>query len=131
MRNRRFLVIEVCSHVAYMRIGEADNLSRITRIGKDFLVSGQTGIEDDFTAAPRDSSGSAAAEGSTVFKRQYPWPYGCFWQCVLYPASYTSRSCRTFQNKARAREVIFQMLQLTESNRNDLPANTRKLPCHK
>jgi hypothetical protein len=84
--NGRFLIIEVRSHVAYVRIGQADNLSRITWIGKDFLISGETSIENDFTTAPRDRSSGAPAENSPVFKRKNPWSYGCFCQRTLFPA---------------------------------------------
>ena len=70
--TRRLLIIEVRSHVSNVRIGQADNLARIARIGEDFLISGEAGIENDFAAAPGDRSRGAALKNSPVFERKNP-----------------------------------------------------------
>ena len=65
---RRFLVIEICSDISDVRIGEADNLPGVTGIGEDFLVTGEAGIENDFAAAARDGAGRAAVKDAPVFE---------------------------------------------------------------
>jgi len=50
-----------------MRIRQADNLSRVTGVGKDFLVASEAGIENDFAAAPRDCPGRAPVENFSIF----------------------------------------------------------------
>jgi hypothetical protein len=42
-------------------------LTGITWVGENFLVTGETGIENDFTAAARDGAGSAAVKYAPVF----------------------------------------------------------------
>jgi hypothetical protein len=54
-----------------VRIGEADNLPRITWVGENFLISGEAGIKNDFAAPARDGAGSAAIKGAPVFEREY------------------------------------------------------------
>ncbi len=44
-----------------MRIRKANNLTRVAWVRKDFLVTREAGIENDFAAAP-----SVCARGSTV-----------------------------------------------------------------
>ena len=63
-----------------MRIREADNLTRVARIGEDFLITGEAGIENDFSAPPRGCSGGAAVKNPPVFERKNAWPYVCFCQ---------------------------------------------------
>ena len=70
MRRRRFLIIEVRSHISDVRIRQADNLSRVARVGKDFLISGETCIENDFAAAPRDGPGGAPVKDFSIFQCQ-------------------------------------------------------------
>jgi len=65
---RRFLVVEICADVADVRIGEADDLSGVTRVRENFLVSGEAGIENDFAAAARDGAGRAAVKDAAVFE---------------------------------------------------------------
>ena len=105
MGHGRLFIVEIGSHVSDVRVRQANDLSRVTGVGKDFLISGETRIEHDFTAAPRDGSGGAPAENSTVFERKYPWPYGCFCQRVLYPAGYNVAATpkRSAQTLARTR----------------------------
>jgi hypothetical protein len=54
-----------------MRIGEANNLPRVTRVGENFLVSGKAGVKNDFAAAARDRAGRAAVKYAPVFEREY------------------------------------------------------------
>ena len=54
-----------------MRIGEADNLARVTWIGENFLVTGEAGIENDFPAPTRERAGGAAVKDAPVFEREY------------------------------------------------------------
>ena len=53
-----------------MRIGEADNLARVTGIGENFLISGEAGIKNDFAAAACDGAGCAAVKDASVFERK-------------------------------------------------------------
>ena len=53
-----------------MRIRQADNLSSIAGVGKDFLVTGEAGIENDFAATARNRAGRAAIKDAPVFQRE-------------------------------------------------------------
>jgi len=53
-----------------VRIGQADDLPSVAGIGENFLISGETGIENDFSAAARDRSRSAAVKDAPVFQRE-------------------------------------------------------------
>jgi hypothetical protein len=64
-------------------IGQADDLARVTRIGENFLISGEAGIENDFAAAPGDRSPRAALKDSPVFERKNSLPSFCFRQWTL------------------------------------------------
>jgi hypothetical protein len=66
----RFFVVEVGADVADMRIGEADNLARIARIGEDFLVTSKAGIENDFAATTGTSARRTAVKYSSVLERE-------------------------------------------------------------
>ena len=78
MRDRGLLIIEVRAHIANVRIRQADNLSRIARVGKDFLVSRETGVEDDFPAASRGCPCGTSSKYSSVFERKNALPYHSF-----------------------------------------------------
>ena len=67
---RRFLIIEVRAHVSDVRIRQADDLSGITGVGENFLVTGEAGIENDFAAAARDRARRAAVKCAPVFQRE-------------------------------------------------------------
>jgi hypothetical protein len=66
-----------------VRIREANNLSGVARIGKDFLITGEAGIENDFSAAPRNGAGSAAIKNAAVFECEYGRAMWNFGQRVL------------------------------------------------
>jgi len=53
-----------------VRVREADNLSGITGVGENFLVTGEAGIENDFSAAARDRARCAAVKDAPVFQRE-------------------------------------------------------------
>jgi len=54
-----------------VRIGEADNLAGIAGVGEDFLIAGETGIENDFAAAPGTRPGGSALKYAPVLEREY------------------------------------------------------------
>jgi hypothetical protein len=53
-----------------VRIGETNNLARVARIGENFLVTGETGVKNNFAAAARDGAGRAAVKYAPVFERK-------------------------------------------------------------
>jgi hypothetical protein len=83
VRTRGFFVIEVGADVPDVRIGEADDLPGITWIGENFLVTGETGVENDFPTAARDGAGGAAVKYAPVFESEYRWSVLNFGQRIL------------------------------------------------
>ena len=53
-----------------MRVGETNNLSGVTGIGENFLVSGEAGIKNGFSAAARFRTRGASFKNSPVFQRK-------------------------------------------------------------
>jgi hypothetical protein len=53
-----------------VRVGEADNLPSVTGVGKNFLISGEAGVKNDFAAPARDRAGRAAIKYAPVFQRK-------------------------------------------------------------
>lgn len=51
-----------------MRVSQTDNLTRIAGVGEDFLVTGETGVENDFSAAARNGASRAAIKYAAVFE---------------------------------------------------------------
>jgi hypothetical protein len=70
VRARSFLVIKVGANISNMGIREADNLSSVTGVGEYFLITGEAGIKNDFSAAARDGAGCAAVKYAPVFERE-------------------------------------------------------------
>ena len=70
VRSRRFLIVHVGADVADMRVRQAHNLARITRVGENFLITGETCIENDFAAAARDRARSSSVKYAPVFERK-------------------------------------------------------------
>jgi len=66
-----------------VRIGEADNLARVTWVGKNFLISGEAGIENNFAAAARDRARGTAAKYAPVFQSESGRSVRNFGQFVL------------------------------------------------
>jgi hypothetical protein len=58
-------------------------LPGIAGIGENFLVTGEAGIENDFTAAARDRAGRAAIKYAPVLERQSCETMQNFGQCTL------------------------------------------------
>jgi hypothetical protein len=46
-------------------------LPRIAWVGENFLITGEAGIENDFTAAARDRACRAAIKDAPVLQREY------------------------------------------------------------
>ena len=83
VRPRRFFIVEIGADVADVRIGEAHGLPGVTRVGENFLVPGEAGIENDFAAAARNRAGRAAIKDAPVFQREGCGAVRNFRQCVL------------------------------------------------
>ena len=77
VRPRRFLVVRVGAHVSDVRIRQADDLPGVTRVGEDFLISGEAGIENDFAAAARLRARGAAVKYPPIFEREGGEAYRC------------------------------------------------------
>ena len=83
VRLRRFLIFDVCADISDVWIGQADNLPGVAGVGKNFLITGEAGIENDFAAAARDRARRAAAKDAPVFQREYRRSVLNFGQWVL------------------------------------------------
>ena len=59
-----------------MGISQADDLARVARISENFLVSGEAGIKNDFSAPAGRGSRGAAMKNAPIFERKNPFP--CF-----------------------------------------------------
>jgi len=70
VRSRRLFVIEIRANISNMRISEANDLPSVARVGENFLVSGEAGVKNNFSAAARDRAGRAAVKYAPVFERQ-------------------------------------------------------------
>lgn len=66
-----------------MWISEADDLPGVARIGENFLVAGEAGVENDFTAAARASAGRTSVKNSSVLERERCASSEGLVQCVL------------------------------------------------
>jgi hypothetical protein len=71
-----------------VRIRQANDLPRIAWIRENFLVTGEAGIENDFTTPARDRAGRAAIKYAPVFERENCGSMLDFRQCVLRTASF-------------------------------------------
>src|SRR5579864_6942784 len=69
-RPRRFLIVKIGAYVADMRISKADDLARVAGISEDFLITGETGIENDLTAAAGAGARRAPVKDSSVLERE-------------------------------------------------------------
>ena len=63
-----------------MRIRQADDLARVAGIGENFLIAGETGIENDFAATAAASARRASVKDSPVFEREYRANFGVLLQ---------------------------------------------------
>jgi hypothetical protein len=83
VRPGGFLVVEIGADVSDVRIGQADDLTRIAGVSENFLVTGEAGIENNFAAAARDGAGRAAVKNASVLQREDGGSVRNFGQCVL------------------------------------------------
>jgi hypothetical protein len=83
----RFLVVGVRPDIPDMRVRQADDLAGITWIGEDFLISGETGIENDFAATTGARTRRTAVKNSPVLERESRAACGGLVQCVLQKIS--------------------------------------------
>ena len=74
-----------------MGICEADNLTGITGIGENFLVSREAGVKNDFAASAGASTRRAAVKDSSVLERERRASYEGLVQCVLQKISFRRR----------------------------------------
>jgi hypothetical protein len=58
-------------------------LPGIAGVREDFLITGEAGIENDFTASARDRACRAAVKDAPVFQREYRGSVLNFGQWVL------------------------------------------------
>jgi hypothetical protein len=70
IRTRSFFVIRIRADISDVRICQADNLSGITWVGENFLISGEAGIKNGFSAAAGFGARGASGENSPVLKRK-------------------------------------------------------------
>ena len=80
---RRFFIVKIRADIANVRIGEADDLAGVTGVGENFLITGEAGIKNDFSAAARDGAGCAAVKYAPVFQSESGGSVLNFVQCVL------------------------------------------------
>src|SRR5260370_11056869 len=71
VRPRGFLIFEVRADISDVRIGQTNDLPRITWVGENFLVTGEAGIENDFTAAARERARRPAIKDAPGIQREY------------------------------------------------------------
>jgi hypothetical protein len=66
-----------------MGVRQANNLPGVAGIGENFLIAGETGVENNFAAAARDRAGRAAVKYAPVLERQNCGSMQNFGQCIL------------------------------------------------
>lgn len=98
VRLAGFFIVAIRADISDVRVGEADNLSRVTWIGKYFLISSETGVKNDFAATTGASTRRTAVKNSPVLERENRAACGDLVQCVLQKIS-----SRCF-NRRRQRE---------------------------
>jgi hypothetical protein len=87
IRLRGFFVVAIGADISDVRVSEADNLSGIAGVGEYFLISGEAGIKNNFSAAARASAGRAAVKYASVFQRENRALCALLRQCVLRTSS--------------------------------------------
>jgi hypothetical protein len=81
--SRGFFIVEIGADVADVRIRKTNDLTRVTGVRENFLITGEAGIENDFAAAARDGAGSAPVKDAPVFECERGGPVRNFGQIVL------------------------------------------------
>ena len=62
----RLEVFGIATGIADVRIGQRDDLAAIGRIGKNFLIAGHRGVENDFTTGDAVGADGLALENRPV-----------------------------------------------------------------
>jgi hypothetical protein len=70
VRAAGFFVVWIRADISDVRVGKADNLSRIAWIRENFLISGEAGIENSLSAPAGFGARGASNENSPVFQRK-------------------------------------------------------------
>jgi hypothetical protein len=70
VRPPGLFVVKVGADVSNVRVSQTNNLPGITGVGENFLVTGEAGVENNFSAAARDGAGGAAIKDAPVFQRE-------------------------------------------------------------
>ena len=83
-----FFIVEIGANIANVGIGQANNLSRITGIGENFLITGKASIENDFAATAGDGARRPAVKYAPVFERENGRSVKNFCQCILRATSF-------------------------------------------
>src|ERR1700730_9174426 len=91
MGNRGLFIVQIRSDITDVRIRQTDNLPRIARVRENFLISGETGVENDFTATTCAGSRGASPKNSSIFECKYALPFDSFCQRSLFPTGSTRR----------------------------------------
>ena len=78
-----FLIVAIGADISDVRIGEANDLAGITGVGEYFLIAGEAGVKNNFSAAARASAGRAAVKYASVFQRENRALCALLRQCVL------------------------------------------------
>ena len=67
---RRLFVVKVGADIADVRVSQADDLTVVTRIGENFLVTGKAGVENNFAATAGAGTRRAPVKDSPVLERE-------------------------------------------------------------
>jgi hypothetical protein len=82
-----FFIVAIRADISDVRVREADDLPGITGVGENFLITGETGIENDFAASMGASTRRTAVKNSPVLERENRATCGDLVQCVLQKIS--------------------------------------------
>src|ERR1700726_1246633 len=88
MGNRGLFIVQIRSDITDVRIRQTDNLPRIARVRENFLISGETGIENDFTATTCAGPRGASPKNSSIFECKCALPFDSFCQRSLSLAGF-------------------------------------------
>ena len=70
IRLRRFFILGIRPNISNMGISQADRLTGITRVGKNFLIAGERSIKNNFAATTGACPRRAALKNSPVLERE-------------------------------------------------------------
>ena len=87
VRLAGFFVVAIGADVSDVRVREADDLPGIARVCENFLITGETGVENDFAAATGVRTRRTAVKNSPVLERENRAACGDLVQCVLQKIS--------------------------------------------